>query len=653
MTELFPTLMSPLRIGDVRLRNRIVSSGHDTVMVRGGRVTDELIAYHEARAQGGVGLIVIQVAGVHETARYTSHVLMAIDDDCIPGYSVLAKAIHVHGSVVFGQLFHPGREVMESQDGSLPIALAPSAVPSERFHVMPRALLGYEIKEIQAGYATAAERLVNAGLDGVELVASHGYLPSQFLNPVSNRRVDDYGGSFDNRLRFLAEVLQMIRERIPSRTVVGLRMSIDERDPCGLTDEVAIEVIVRLSKMSLIDYISVTSGTSATLGGSDHIVPDMAWKNGYVAPLSQRVKELVSIPVMVAGRINQPQEAERILAFGQADACVMTRALICDPELPNLVGDGRIDDIRACIACNQACIGHFHAGYPISCIQHPETGRERLYGHRARVTQAKDILVVGGGPGGLKAASVSAQRGHRVTLCEARSTFGGQILLAQELPGREEFGGAAQNLFHEATRSGVDCIMNMQVDLEIVDSFSPDTVIVATGAKPYRPELEIIGEPLILDAWQIIKGTHVPKGRIAVVDWRGDWVGIGVARILSARGCQVTLATTGYAAGEALQQYVRDSLVAALHRERIDIIPLVRPYGMDGDAIFLQHVLTGDPIVIENIVATVLACGHQAENELLTMLQSTNYSVVGVGDCMAPRTVEEAVLDGLVAASSI
>lgn len=653
MAEMFPALMSPLRIGSVRLRNRIVSSGHDTVMVRDGLITEQLIAYHEARAQGGVGLIVVQVAGVHETARYTSHVLMATTDECIPGYETLANAIHAHGALVFGQLFHPGREVMESQDGSLPVAVAPSAVPSERFHVVPRALGKCEIRDIQAGYIAAAGRLEEAGVDGVEIVASHGYLPSQFLNATTNRRVDEYGGSFENRLRFLSEVLEMARERMLSGTIVGLRISVGERDPSGLTDEEAIAAIQRLNGMGLIDYVSVTSGTSATLAGSDHIVPDMTWPNGYLAPFSRRVKELVTIPVMVAGRINQPQEAERILVSAEADACIMTRALICDPDLPNLVRDDRADDIRACIGCNQACIGHFHRGYPISCIQHPETGRERLYAWLPRVREERRVLVVGGGPAGLKAASVAARRGHQVTLYEAKPFCGGQILLAQELPGREEFGGAAQNLGREASRAGVNFIMNTHVDLTVVDTFAPDIVVVATGAKPYRPELEIIGRPLVVDAWEVIQGVRLPKGHVVVVDWRADWIGIGVARMLASRGYRVSLATIGYAAGEALQQYVRDSLVAALTREHVDVIPLVRPFGVDDDTIYLQHVLTGEPVIMEDIVATVLACGHQAENSLLETLSVVGYNAVGVGDCMAPRTVEEAVFDGLKVASSI
>lgn len=649
----FPRLFSPLRIGPVESRNRIVSSGHDTVMVGDGKITEQLIAYHRARAEGGVGLIVVQVAGVHESARYTSHVLMAADDSCLPGYARLAEAVHANGTVLFGQLFHPGREVMESVDGAAPVAVAPSPVPTERFHVMPRALRPGEIAEIVAGYGAAAGRLLRAGLDGVEIVASHGYLPSQFLNPHLNHRDDQYGGTPGNRLRFLREVAEVVRGQSRPDTAVGIRISVDERDPAGLPEDIAIQACATLASEGLVDYVSVTAGTSASLGGSDHIVPEMGWRTGYTAPAARRMKDAAGIPVLVAGRINQPQDAELILASGDADACIMTRALICDPTMPALAAAGRTDDIRACIGCNQACIGHFHAGYPISCIQHPETGRELRYGRTQPAARARRILVAGGGPAGMKTAAIAAERGHTVILHEATGRLGGQILLAERLPGRAEFGGAATNLQRELTRANVRVVFHSQVTRELAEDESPDLVVVATGARPYRPPLELIGNPVVADAWEVIQGRDLPSGHAVVVDWRGDWTGIGVARILAAQGRRVTLAVSGYAAGEHLQQYVRDASLAALQRARVTVLPLVRPYGADDDTVYLQHVLTGEPVIIDNVAATVLACGHQSDSRLLSDLAEHQIPAVGIGDCLAPRTVEEAVLEGLTAGCDI
>ncbi|MDE3065333.1 MAG: FAD-dependent oxidoreductase [Acidobacteriota bacterium] len=649
----YPNLFSELRVGPCTIENRIVSSGHDTVMVDHGEVTDQLIAYHEARAAGGVGLIVVQVAGVHESARYTAHVLMATDDSCVPGFARLAGALHAHGTKVFGQLFHPGREVMESQDGSRPVAVAPSAVPNERFRVMPRALGAGEVAQIVDGYASAAQRMARAGLDGVEVVASHGYLPAQFLNAALNHREDAYGGSEENRRRFLREVLAAVRERVGGGVAVGLRISIGERDPSGLDEATALAACAALSREGLVDYVSVTTGTSAGLAGSDHIAPEMGFANGYTAPLARRVKDLVDVPVFVAGRLNQPQEAERLLESGDADACIMTRALICDPEMARLAREGRAEEIRACVACNQACIGHFHAGYPISCIQRPETGRELVYLPRRRAAARRRVLVVGAGPAGLKAAAVAAERGHDVTVHDAAARVGGQVLLAQMLPGREEFGGVAQNLLAEARRAGARVVLSSPVDAEVVASLAPDVVVAATGARPYRPPIEVMGSPRVLDSWEVIAGAHPPAGHVVVVDTAGDWTGVGVARILAAAGHRVTLCVNGYGAGEALQQYVRDAALAALERERVRVVPLVRLFGVDDDTVYLQHVLTEEPVLEPGVAGVVLSCGHEAVTDLEASLAGRGVSVVAVGDCRAPRSVEEAVLEGLAAASEL
>ncbi len=652
----FPRLFEPLRVGSVTLRNRIVSSGHDTVMAIDGLVTERLIAYQAARAAGGAGLIVIQVAGVHESARYTSHVLMATEDECIPGFRRLAAAIHEHGSAVVGQVFHDGRELMESMDGTLPVALAPSAVPNERFHVMPRAMPIPLIEEIQAGYASATRRLCSAGLDGVEVVASHGYLPAQFLNPRVNLRTDRYGGNPENRLRFLRETIAAIRAEVGREPVVGLRISIDEITPEGLTPDETLAALAVLDADGLLDYVSVVAGTSATLAGSDHIVPPMTVPNAYTAPLAERAKAVVNVPVIVAGRINQPQEAERVLELGQADACVMTRALICDPLLPVKAADGRTDEIRACIGCNQACIGHFHAGYPISCIQYPESGRELEFGVRRRATRIRDVMVVGGGPGGLKTAAVAAERGHRVTLYEAARRVGGQVLLAERLPGRAEFGGAVTNLVGEAERAGVRIVVGTTVDVDLVHRETPDVVVVATGAGPRRPEMELTGSPVVFDAWEILRGATVPDGRIVVADWRCDWIGLGLAELMAERGNRVTLGVDGYMPGQRIQQYVRDAMTAAVSRAGVQILPLVRIFGYDGTAVFFQHVLTGEAVVIEDVAALVLAQGHDPVDSLLTALGEPGAydgEVHGIGDCLAPRTVEEAVLEGLRVATAI
>lgn len=649
----FAHLFTPLRVGDLLLKNRVLSSGHDTVMADHGHVTDQLVAYHRARAEGGVGLIVLQVAGVHPTAKYTSHMLMADTDECIAGYRRLCDELRPYGCAVFGQLFHGGRETTASDDGSLPVAYAPSSVPNERFAVMPRELDHGLITEIVEGFGAAAARLQRAGLDGVELVASHGYLPGEFLDVEANQRCDAYGGTPQNRARFLRECLASIRAHVDPSLVVGVRVSVEhDPDQSAQVDEL-LACLRGCAEDGLLDYVSVVLGTSATLAGSDHIAPPMTRPAGYVAPYAARVRAALPVPVMMAGRVNQPQEAEAILAAGQADVIAMTRALICDPDLPRKAAAGQAEQIRACIACNQACIGHFHAGYPISCIQRPETGREIRFGTIRRAPAPGRVVVVGAGPAGMKAAVTAARQGHAVALLEKEARVGGQVRLAEMLPGRAEFGGVTTNLLAEMDALDIDVRTSVVADRDVILALRPDAVVVATGARPRELALELAEGAVCVNAWDIVSGVELPRrGRVVVADWRSDWVGLGTALLLAERGHRVTLATASYHAGQRLQQYVRDEMLAAAARLRIDVISLVRPYGADDDTVYLQHVLTGEPVLVEDTTALVLAQGSVSIDALAADLRE-DVPVHLLGDALAPRTVEEAVLDGLVVGEAL
>lgn len=646
----FPRLFSPLKVGTVTIRNRIVSTGHDTVMAEDGQVGDRLIAYHAARAEGGCGLIVVQVAGVHDSARYSSEKLMCHDDTCIPGYRRLAECVHGAGASLFGQLFHPGREIMSSHDGTIPAAWAPSAVPSDRFHIIPRALNHRMIKLFIESFADGAARLREAGLDGCEIVASQNYLPAQFLNPAFNQRDDEYGGSLTNRMRFLQEVIDRTREKVGQDFVVGARISGDERDYHAIDTAEVLQVCRALTG---IDYLSVTAGSSATLQGAIHIVPPMAYANAYTAPLAAAVKSLVNIPVFVAGRINQPQIAEDVLNRGEADACGMTRAMICDPEMPAKAQAGLTDDIRACIACNQACIGHFHKGYAISCIQHPETGRELTYGKKVRTLTARKVLVAGGGPAGMKAAAVLAQRGHDVTLYESESRLGGQANLAQLLPGRSEFGGIVTNLAREMELAGVTVRRNTRVSKKLVVEAQAFATVIATGAKPRRQAFEGADSMHVVDAWQVLSGKANVGSSVLITDWRADWIGMGVAEKLARDGCKVRLCVNGVMAGELVPYYVRDNQVGELHKLGVEIITYARLFGAGENTVYLQHTANGEPMIYENIDTLVLAEGHEPETSLEEELSSWPGEIHVIGDAAAPRSAEEAVLEGLKVGSLI
>ena len=649
----FPHLFSPLTVGTLEIKNRIFSTGHQTNMVQGGLPTDRMVAYQEAKAAGGAGLVILEAARMHETAAGPGHILDLRSDDAITAFRTLADAVKRHDCRIFGQLAHPGLASLRfRQDIRQPVYSA-SAVRDHRFKNVSRPLGRDQIAAIADGYGAGAERLVKAGFHGVEVTASHGMLPAQFLNPRLNRRDDDYGGSLENRARFLSEVLAAIRRRVPDGFVLCLRISLDEKEQDGLTPPEAIEACRSLEAGGNVDVFNVIAGSMAGLAGSIHVVPPMWIETGYVAPDARALKDLLRCPVFVAGRINQPQIAEQILAEGQADMCGMTRAIIADPQMPHKARTGAQEDICACIGCNQACIGHLHSGLAISCIQNPATGRELEVPAAAPQHGRKRILIAGGGPAGLKAAATAAERGHEVLLYEATEQLGGQAQLAQSLPGRAEFGGLITNLVGEVRRSGVSVQTNRAVDRALVAEVAPDAIIVATGARPYWPDPDTFEDAQVVDAWQVLAGGANVGSRVVVADWRGDWIGLGLAEKLARDGCAVHLAVAGPMAGEALQSYTRDHWIGLLHRVGVRMTPYAVLFGADRDTVYCRHAVTGEAIEFAETDTLVLSYGHSPETRLETDLAGLDLPRHVVGDCLSPRSAEEAVYEGWAAALSL
>jgi 2,4-dienoyl-CoA reductase-like NADH-dependent reductase (Old Yellow Enzyme family) len=646
----FPNLFSPFQLKNVVMANRIFSTGHDTDLGRHGLPTDALIAYQRARAKGGAGLIVVQVVAVHETARYTPEVLVGTSDDCIPHFKRLFEVIRAEGTRVFVQLFHPGRELLGRRNGVAQAAYSASWSPTERFRIVPRALSRDEVAELAQCYGSTARRMAEAGAEGVEIVASHGYLPAQFLSAAINRREDEYGGSFENRLRFMRDIISAVRREAPAELILGARISADDYDPAGFANEEMQAICVALSDG--FDYFNVIAGTSASASGAVHIAPPMTVKNAYLAPFARRLKEAIGKAVFVAGRINQPQEAEQIIMQGAADMCGMTRAMICDPSMPAKARAGRTEDIRACIGCNQACIGHAQLGLSISCIQYPESGRELVFGTRPATKHPRSIMVIGGGPAGMKAAAVAAEIGHRVTLFEASKRLGGQANLAQMLPHRAEFGGIVVNLARELELSGAAVRLNSPVTPELLAAARPDVVIVATGSIPTLPPFEQRAGMQVTLAADIISGRVAAGGRVIVYDWLADWIGIGVAEKLAMEGCRVTLAVNGVCPAASIQTYVRDAAIARLHKLGVEALPFMRLYGTDGATVYFLHTASHESVILDGVDTLVVAAPNRPADELYPAAKALGLETHLIGDALAPRTAEEAVFEGLSAATS-
>jgi 2,4-dienoyl-CoA reductase-like NADH-dependent reductase (Old Yellow Enzyme family) len=652
----FKHLFTPHKIRGLEIRNRIYSTAHQTILAEKGVPGEKMAAYHEARARGGAGLIIIESSRPHIDDVSANYYLDSSNDDCIPGYKLVADKVHKHGCAVFAQINHGGR-ITYQHDGMRGVPKGPSRVPDHRFHCMPRVMSTDYIQDLVLAFAQAARRMAEAGLDGVELVASHGMLMAQFLNPLTNFRTDQYGGSEENRFRFISECITQTRHLIGAEKIIGLRISADEHEPDGIDAPAWLEICKRLNDEAELDFIDVTVGSMMGPGGSVHVVPPMQIDHAYTAPQAGEIKAVVNKTIRVAGRINQPQLAEQVLAAGQAHMCGMTRAMISDPEMPNKARAGKLDDIRACIGCNQACIGHYHMGVGISCIQNPLSGREVTLGNHVEAKTKRKILVVGGGPGGMKAAAVAAERGHTVNLCEASPRLGGQALLAQLLPGRSEFGGIIDNLRQEMVRAGVHIRLNTPVDRALVEKEQPDAVIIATGATPFHPEreigMEISADVHLVDAWQVLRGEVNPGERVVIADWACDWVGLGVAEKLVLEGCSVRLCIDGETLGQNLQLYLRTYSSGVMHKLGVQVIPYARLCGADGDTVYFHHNGSGEAIVCEGVDTLVLVQGHKPNTTLEEEMRDLGKETIMVGDCLSPRSAEEAVYEGLIAAREV
>lgn len=621
-------LFSPLRIGPVELPNRIVSTAHQTTLVHDGLPTDDFVAYHEARARGGVGLIVLEATAVHPSSLLTSHTLAGFRTEIVPGLARVARAVQTQGTRLFLQLLHGGREQIVS--APRPPALAPSAVPSLRFHVEPRPLAAAEIESIVEGFGLSAANAAAAGLDGVEVSGAHNYLAAQFFTPELNRREDEWAAP----ARFLLAVLDAVREAAPG-LAVGVRLSADSEAAQAVVAEVAGRV----------DYVSIALGESSTYLGSSGIVPPPPVAENAIAPLTGPFR--AGPPLLATSRIVDPSEGDRLIGEERCDAVGMTRALITDPDMPRKAREGRLEDVLRCIGCN-ACIAHYHAGTAIACAQNPRTGREHTLPRPERAVQPRRILVVGAGPAGLAGAAEAAAAGHEVVLLERRPRIGGQVSLAGSAPMHEEMARSLRRNY-ERLLADVDVRLDTEADGELLETLAPDAVVLATGARPYVPELPLADLETV-NAWDVLAGLRPRGRRVVVADWGGDASGLAAADLLNAAGNEVTLVLGSATVGEAIHQYQRNLYAARLYRAGVRLEQHLELTGAGEGRVRFHNLFAPEVETAFGAELLVVALGRIPERGLAEELAGRGVPFGEAGDCLGPRSAEEAILEGTLAA---
>ncbi|MFH1955244.1 MAG: FAD-dependent oxidoreductase [Pseudomonadota bacterium] len=646
MNQQFKHLFTPLRVNRVEIPNRIMNTAHTTLFAESNNVmSDRYIDYLRERAKGGVGLIITQMQAVHPSSHNFERVDFGFDPKVVPIYKKLAKTVHQHGTKIFMQIFHSGRQ-RDSSFTKLPV-LAPSPTPCPLLRETPKEMTKEDIREIVDAFGLVAEHAKKGGMDGVELHAAHGYLIQQFLSPLSNVRRDEYGGSPENRIRFLDEVAECVRKRVGDKFVVGVRLSADEFVEGGITLEDTRFYAEHIAEEGLLDYISITAATYAT---RPMIVPNMHVPFGVYLPFSSAIKEIVDIPVFVVARINDPLMAEQALADGHADMIGMTRACISDPEMPKKAKGGQLDEIRICIGCNQGCIGRTQFNKPMSCVQNPAVGFEDKLGIGTLkpTKRKKNVLIIGCGPAGLKTAEIAAQRGHKVTIWEKEEKAGGQVRMAMLPPGRDEFGGCVEYLVKSIKRLRVDMVFGKQATLQNIREARPDVVVVATGSVPRIPE-NLPGGNLdhVLTVWDVYDGQKPIGERVLMVDEEAHQKSLCTAEYLLDRGHHVEIVTSLIYVGVGMDFTNLTPLYGRLFSAGASMTTHVRILKIEEHRVMGVHIHSKKEVVFDGIDTVVLALGQRTNNALFQSLETEkDFEVYGVGDCVAPRTVLEAIHEG-------
>ncbi len=661
----FPYLFSPVTINAMTLKNRIVMTAMHLGYTPTGEANDRLIAFYKRRAEGGVGFIIVGGCLIDAFGGMQSMISLN-DDRFIPGLERLTCAVKGSGAKIGAQLYQAGRYAHSAMIGGRE-PISSSAVRSKLTGETPRALETDEIPGVQDRFAEAAVRAQKAGFDAVEILGSAGYLISQFLSPITNLREDGYGGDLKNRMRFGLEVVQKVRKAVGPDFPVLMRLAGNDFMEGGNTNRESAIFAAKAEKAG-VDMFDVTGGWHETR------VPQLTMgvpRKAYLY-LAQGIKASVSVPVLASNRINDPCIGEQILRDGEADLVTMARALISDPDLPRKAESGNTERIYHCIACNQGCFDEVFKLQPVTCMVNPMAGKETEKA-LLPVPKPKKVLVVGGGPAGLKAACTAAERGHRVTLVEKAPRLGGQLLLNRLIPGRGEMLTAAEDLINNLKALNVEILTGKEADLEFVRKFSPDAVIIASGARPIIPEIPGIEGENVIQAWDLLEGKKGAGKKIVILG--GNALGLETAIYLAAIGTippetlyflltnraepletlngllnrgikEVTVLEMTKKAGRDIGLTTRWTIMAELKRLGVSVLTETKAVGVTEEGVRVEG-KEGPNFLLADTV--VVAAGSESENGLAALLKNAAPEIHLVGDAKSPRNALTAIREGFEA----
>lgn len=642
--EEFKRLLSPLKIGNITVRNRALSTAHGTGYAQGGRIGPRLIEYHRARARGGIGLIIFGTTSVDGSPigiRGAAGGLVSTDDSVVEQYRGLVDAIHAEGTKIFCLLSHSGSVTNMGPQGEPP--LAPSPIPMDRSRDIPHELELDEIRSIVKAFGAAAARCKEGGFDGVELSFTHGNLVQQFLSPRSNKREDEYGGSEENRLRFAREVLVETRKAVGPDYVLGIRFSATEVLPDGYGIEDGVRYARQMAEWGELDFIDVSAGTNNSMKSRSIHYPTISSPPRPLVPYARAVKDAVDIPVFCVGKIADPGEAEAILAAGDADLVGMTRAHIAEPAIIRKVMEGRLQDIRTCIHGNEGCFSRQQRVGDMSCVYNPRTGREYQWDRIEPTEDYRTVMVIGGGPAGLEAARVAAKRGHDVVLHERSDRLGGQVRTLCKAPYRQDYARIVDWLETQARRSGVLIRLESEMTADKVREANPDVVIVATGATDTKPGIPGADGSNVFTAREILAGAQ-PGKRVVIGDFDGRHMGLSTAETLAQRGHEVEIVSPAFYVGIDVDHLTWRASYDRLLQLGVKMSPLEEVVEIRPDRVRVRKTDGSEREIATD--SAVLCSKGTAERSIYKALKGEVRRLHAIGDCWAPRQIEQAIYEG-------